>query len=212
MPTNWKEPTGPRKPSGLQRVVIIFGLTASGKSTLAAALAEQFGLRVVHPSGVMRDLMEFGQAHLERPRANDGYWESEEGTQILSGRLKHEVPIDVAATQILLREVDRGEVVIDSWSLPWLTPVGLKFHLLADLETRSRRAAQRSGLSVDDATRRIRDKDEETRQLFLRLYGFDIFHDFESRFHHTLKTDDLSQEGVLNLISRQVRRHFGSRT
>ena len=182
------------------RVVIIFGLTASGKSTLAASLAKNCGLRLVHPSGVMRDLMEFGEAKLDRPRANRGYWESAEGAKLLSDRLQHETPVDVAATQVLLREVDRGDVVIDSWSLPWLTPIGLKIHLQAELATRSKRAALRSSLPLDVAELRIRQKDEETRQLFLRLYGFDIFVDLKDRFHLTVTTDGLSQEQVLGFV------------
>ncbi len=191
---NWKTRIVPKEDS--HRVVIVFGLAASGKSTLAQALGRRLSLRVVHPSGILRNLMDGGVAAPERPRANDGYWESSEGARRLSERLHHEVPVDVATTQVLLAEIDRGEVVIDSWSLPWLSPVGFKIHLKAELTTRAERAAGRGGQSLEQARQRIATKDQETRQLFLRLYGFDIFHDFEERFHLTIDTDGRSSDEV----------------
>lgn len=178
------------------RVVIVFGLGASGKSTLARALAARLGLRLVHPSGLIRQLMEGDSPEPDRSRCNDGYWESEEGMRRLSRRLRQDAPVDVEVTQILLREVDRGEVVIDSWSLPWLSLLGTKIHLRASLAVRAKRAAARANISSTLAAQRIEQKDFETRDLFLRLYGFDIFHDFEDRFHLTVDTEALTAEQV----------------
>ena len=174
----------------------MFGLTASGKSSLAKALGERFGLRVVHPSGIMRNLMEGGAADASRTRANDGYWETPEGARRLSERTAHEVPVDVATTQVLLQEVDRGEVVIDTWSLPWLTPYGFKVHLKASPEVRVRRAAARAQSPEEVVRQRVESKDRQTQELFKRLYGFDIFTDFEDRFHLTVETDGLSAKLV----------------
>lgn len=205
---SWKTRIVPKgKP---HRVIIVFGLAACGKSTLARALGQRLGLRVVHPSGLLRDLMEGGAAAPGRPRANDGYWETSEGARRLSERLHHEVPVDVAATQVLLQEIDRGEVVIDSWSLPWLSPVGFKIHLKAELSTRAERAARRANQSLEEARQRIATKDEQTRQLFLRLYDFDIFQDFGGRFHLTIDTDarnssEVEELAMAALMSRSMR-------
>ncbi len=179
-------------------VVIIFGLAGCGKSTLANGVGRELGLRVIHPSGIMRDLMEKGEVNLKATRQNDGYWESEQGARILHERLSEEEPVDLVADRILLEEVEKGEVVIDSWSLPWLSPKGVKIRLLASLDVRARRAALRGGLTVSEARARIAGKDEDTRQLFLRLYGFDIVNDLEGTFHHTIDSDNLTAEQVLS--------------
>jgi len=178
------------------RVLIVFGLAGSGKSTLVARLALEFGLRKVHPSGVMRDLLAGRQVRPEASLANDGYWESAEGAQILDARLDHQEPVDLEADRILLSEVAKGEVAIDSWSLPWLTDKGLRIHLTAPLEVRSRRAAARGHLDLQTARERIAKKDEDTRQLFLRLYGFDIARPAPDLFDLTLDTATLSSEEV----------------
>ena len=186
------------------RVVIVFGLAASGKSTLARALALRLGLRLVHPSGLIRQLMEGGSLKTERSRCNDGYWESDEGMRRLSRRLEQPAPVDIEVTQVLLQEVDRGEVVIDSWSLPWLSLLGTKIHLRASLAVRAKRAAERANISPTLAAQRIVQKDSETRELFLRLYGFDIFQDFEDRFHLTVDTEALAVEQVESLVLAEL--------
>ena len=179
-----------------ERVIIVFGLAASGKSTLASRLARHLGLRVVHPSGVMRQLLA-GQAVVpEESVANDGYWESPEGSQILDSRLEQSKPVDVEANNILLQEVAKGDVVIDSWSLPWLTDRGVRFHLKSPLAVRARRAAERAGITPEEAALLIAKKDEDTRALFSRLYGFDIFADLDGRFDLTMETEGFSEDEV----------------
>lgn len=184
--------------------VVIFGLAGCGKSTLAELLGARLGLRVIHPSGIMRDLLEQKPLNLGHTRANDGYWESAEGSRILSQRLDEPVPVDVQANEILLDEVAKGQVVIDSWALPWLTELGLRVHLRAELSTRARRAARRAGISYEQAREAIARKDEETRRLFVRLYGFDIMRDHRV-FDFTLDTDELDAEEVLECVCEFLR-------
>lgn len=185
----------------------MFGLAASGKSTLASRLARHLGLRIVHPSGVMRQLLAGQTVVPEESVANDGYWESPEGSRILDSRLRQSKPVDIEANDILLHEVAKGDVVIDSWSLPWLTDEGLRIHLKAPLEIRARRAAERAGITPEEAAVLIAKKDEDTRALFVRLYGFDIFTDLDERFELTVETEELSGdevfERVLGYLSRE---------
>lgn len=180
------------------RVVIIFGLAGCGKSTLANGLGKALGLRVIHPSGIMRDLLEKGEVDLRTTRQNDGYWETDEGSRVLRERLNDSEPVDLAADRILLKEVEKGDVVIDSWSLPWLSRQGIKIRLEASRDIRAQRAAKRGGVPFEQTRVRIAEKDEDTRQLFLRLYGFDIAQDLEGIFHHVINTELLSANQVLD--------------
>lgn len=184
--------------------IIIFGLAGSGKSTLAKSLAREFGLRVVHPSGIMRDLLEGKTLNLQETRHNDGYWETQEGAQILQERLAEDEPVDVRANEILLQELAKGRVVIDSWSLPWLASEGTKIHLQACLEVRAQRVAKRSGISTAEAARLTERKDEDTRQLFKRLYDFDIKSDLDV-FDVELDTDALTEQQVFETVCQALR-------
>ena len=176
--------------------MLVFGLAGAGKSTLARGLGEKLGLRVIHASGLLRDLMDGRPADIEHSRCNQGYWESPEGSARLEQRLGDDVPLDVVANRILLEEVERGQVVIDSWSLPWLSARGHKLALRVSLPVRAHRAALRAGLPLEEVQPRIERKDEQTRQLFLRLYGFDLKNDWQV-FHQVLEADELAEQQVL---------------
>ena len=186
-------------PIGLDKVVIIFGLAGVGKSTLAENLGAALGLRVIHPSGIMRDLMSGNDANLSKTKSNDGFWETDRGSKMLADRLQSEKPIDVHVNNLLLDEVKKGELVIDSWTLPWLTEKGLKIHLKAPLEVRAQRAAQRCGQSKQMMREKIAKKDSDSRALFQRLYAFDIMKDHDV-FHHTVQTEHLDARQVLERV------------
>lgn len=125
---------------------------------------------------------------------------------MLSDRLRERVPVDVRAHQIMLEEVDRGNVVMDTWSLPWLTDKGYRLKLTAPLEVRAARAARRAGIPLGEARQRISQKDEDTRALFLRLHGFDIFED-AARFDLVVNTEELNE----NEVFQTVLRHYKNR-
>ncbi len=182
-----------------KNVVIIFGFSGSGKSTLANLIGERYGLRIIHPSGILRDLYEQKEVDMENTRYNTGFWESEEGVRLFRSRLDEKEPLDVVSDRILVQEVRKGNVVIDSWSLPWLTDIGPKIYLQSDLEIRAQRVAKRSEISYERALDVVTMKDEETRILFKRLYGFDIKKDYEV-FHYTLNTNNLKKNEVIDTI------------
>lgn len=194
-----------------ERVVLIFGLGGSGKSSLARALGNALHLRVVHPSSLLRDLMLGRRPETGETRCNDGFWESPQGREWLHRRVESDCPPDLEANRILLQEVERGQVVIDSWSLPWLTRRGLRIHLQAPLEVRAQRAAARAGLSLEQARQALEEKDQDTRHLFLRHYGFDIFRDWEI-FDLTLESGQLDLEELTRQSLSFVRQAWKSRS
>lgn len=193
-------------PTDPEGVILIFGLAGTGKSTLAKSLASHLGLRLIHPSGILRDLLLGRNPDLQHTVCNDGFWETPEGARLLHDRLNEEVPVDVRAHEIMLAEVERGNVVMDTWSLPWLTDKGFRIKLKASLDVRAARAARRAGISQTEARARISQKDEDTRALFLRLHGFDILRD-EAHFHLELETDKMGADEVSNLVLRYWQRY-----
>jgi len=179
--------------------IIIFGFSGSGKSTIANLIGKQRNLRIIHPSGILRDLFEGKCPDIKNTRYNTGFWESEEGIQLFKSRLNQDAPFDIASDRILVDEFRKGEVIIDSWSLPWLTNIGIKIYLQANLEIRAQRVCKRSNISYEKALEIISMKDEETRKLFKRLYGFDIKQD-HFVFDFVVYTNNLTKREVFRSV------------
>ena len=173
------------------RTLIIFGFSGSGKSTVAARVAKKFGLRVIHPSSIVRSLVEGKKVDMRRTKAGTGFWESDRGVRLFKDRLRKREPIDTVSDKLLQKELARGNVVMDSWSMPWLSARGVKIYLRASRAERVRRVAKRSGVSLERARKTVRLKDESTRKLYRRLHGFDIQKDVQV-FDMIIDTTDLS--------------------
>ena len=189
----------------VENVIIIFGFSGPGQSTIANLLGEKYGLRVIHPSGTLRDLYEKKEIDLGKTRYNTGFWESEEGIRLFQSRLAEDEPLDLVSDRILLQEVEKGDVIIDSWSLPWLAEKGIKIYLESDLEVRAARVAKRSGISYEKALDVVAMKDEETRKLFKRLYDFDIKRD-HAVFDLVINTNKFTKEEVFQRVGDYLER------
>lgn len=181
------------------KTIIIFGFSGSGKSTIANLVGTKFGLRVIHPSGILRNLLEGKKVNLRKTKYNRGFWEGKKGINLFRNRLKDKKPLDILCDKILLKEVNKGNVVIDSWNLPWLTKKGVKIYLKSNIEVRAKRVAKRSRISYSKAFKVIKLKDGETRKLFKRIYGFDIKKENQV-FDLTINTNKLNKKQVFEKI------------
>ncbi|MGV8087210.1 MAG: AAA family ATPase [Candidatus Woesearchaeota archaeon] len=185
--------------------IILFGFSGSGKSTIANLISEKYNLRVIHPSGIIRDLYEKKEININHTRYNEGFWESSEGIKLFKSRLYEKEPLDIIADKILVEEITKGNVVIDSWNLPWLTTIGKRIYLKADLEIRSQRVAKRSNITYNNAINIVSMKDTETTKLFKRLYGFDIAQD-HNVFDYVINTNKMTKMEVFDKICNYLNR------
>ncbi|MBT5023518.1 AAA family ATPase [Candidatus Woesearchaeota archaeon] len=179
--------------------IILFGFSGAGKSTVANLVGEKYNLRIIHPSGILRDLLENKPVDINNTRYNTGFWESEKGIKLFNSRLNQAEPLDVISDRILVQEINKGNVVIDSWSLPWLTNKGIKIYLQADLEVRANRVSKRSNISYNKAFDIIKIKDKETTNLFKRLYDFNIKQDYHV-FDYKINTNNKDKLEVFKNI------------
>ena len=184
----------------MHRTLIIFGFSGAGKSTVAVRIAKRLGLRVIHPSSIVRDLIEGKRVDIARTKAGTGFWETPRGVRMFKDRLREQCPVDAVSDKILLKEIARGNVVMDSWSMPWLSARGVKIYLRASYLERVRRVAKRSGISLKRARMTVRLKDEATRKLYVRLHGFDMKKDTEV-FDMIIDTTHLSIPDVVRAVT-----------
>jgi len=127
-----------------------------------------------------------------------GWWESDEGMRFLQRRVK-ESKFDKKVDEKLLEWARRGNVVFDSWTMPWLLKEGFKVWLDASVEVRTGRVAKRDGISFERALAALKEKDEKTRVIYKKLYGFDLGGDF-SRFDLILDSNDLCANEVFRTL------------
>jgi cytidylate kinase len=176
-------------------VICISGMTGSGKSTVAKRLADKYGLDYFSGGNALKNLAQ------EEGYNSDlrGWWESPQGLKFLQQRIG-DPAFDKKIDEKLLELAEQGNVVLDSWTMPWLLDGGFKIWLEASPPVRAKRIVKRDGISVQQAVKVMREKDEKTRSIYKNLYGFDLGLDL-SPFNLILATDELDPEEVFQAVS-----------
>jgi cytidylate kinase len=176
-------------------------MTGSGKSSVAKRLAGKYGLRYFSGGGALKALA----AEMGYSVAGKGWWEGNEGIRFLQQRVK-EPRFDKEVDRKLLEWARQGSVILDSWTMPWLLKKrSFKVWLEASVPVRAERVAGRDGVSLERALATLKEKDEKTRVIYKKLYGFDLGGDF-SPFDLILDSNDLSADEVFGALSLVVNR------
>jgi len=181
-------------------VICIAGLTACGKSTAAKRLAEKYGLKYVSGGTALKELaLHEGYKTLER-----GWWESSEGLKFLEQRSR-DFSFDKQVDTELLKWAEQGNVVLDSWTMPWLFNNGFKIWIEVSPEERARRLVRRDKINLKEAEKIIRDKDGKTQRIYEKLYSFKLGEDF-SPFDLVLDTELLSANETFETLNLVIER------
>lgn len=175
-------------------VICISGMTGSGKSTVAKKLAAKYGLDYFSGGNALKLLAQ------EQGYNSDvtGWWESDEGMKFLEQRME-DPAFDKQIDEKLLKLAKQGNVVLDSWTMPWLLKDGFKIWLEASPEVRAKRVVTRDDIDLEEALKALTKKDDQTRQIYKKLYGFDLGNDL-SPFNLVLATDELEPEEVFHSL------------
>lgn len=183
-------------------VICISGFAGSGKSTLARRLADALGLRYVSGGDGLKLLA------IKRGYNPGGaeWWETADGFKFLEERLRNP-DFDKEVDQQLIELAEKGDVVIDSWVLPWLYKGGFNIWLKASPEVRARRVSKRSGVSFEEALRMLEKRDRESSELYRRLYGIELGRDLEP-FHLVIDTSRLDEGAVFRIAYAAVKEYF----
>jgi cytidylate kinase len=181
-------------------VICIAGMTACGKSTVARRLAEKYGLKYVSGGTELKELaIRMGYKAQER-----GWWETTEGKRFLEQRLR-DFRFDKQVDAELLKWAEQGNVVLDSWTMPWLFKNGFKIWIEVSPQERAERLVRRDKISLRDAEKAITEKDENTKRIYERLYGFKLGGDL-SPFDLVLDTETLSAKETFETLSLVIDR------
>ena len=175
-------------------VICISGMAGTGKSTLAKQLAKKYHLKYFSGGDALKELA----AEQGYNSSVNGWWESPEGLKFLELR-KTNPDFDKKVDQKLLEYADQGNVLLDSWTMPWLVKKGFKIWLAASVERQAERIAKRDHMTVNDALKALNEKEANTKDIYKKLYGFNLSADF-TPFDFILDTDNLTANEVFEIL------------
>jgi cytidylate kinase len=188
--------------------IVISGLPAVGKTTIACKLAEEFDIVMYNGGDILKMLAEEDKGYSVK---RDDWWDTIEAKKFMEER-KSDSSFDKKVDDKLIQIVKKGGAVITSYTLPWLVEdesvIIIKFWLRGSPENRAKRMANRDGISFAEAKRITKLRDEENKRIYYRLYGFRFGEDL-TVFDYVLNTDRLSLDSLVEISKLIVRRHIG---
>ena len=184
------------------RSIIISGPPAIGKTTIAKAITEEFGLTHLSGGDILKELAE----EEGFKTGGDDWWDTQEGMNFLSQRQENS-EFDKKVDAKLKKHFLDGNVVITSYTLPWLVEGGVKIWLEGSKENSAQRMTTRDNLSKDSALEIVQKRYQENKKIYKALYGFEFGEDL-SVFDKVIETDGLNASQVLDIAKTVVRKLF----
>ena len=182
--------------------IIISGPPAVGKTTIAKGIAEEFGLTHLSGGDILKELAE----EQGFKTGGDDWWDTQEGMNFLSQRQENS-EFDKNVDEKLKKHFLDGNVVITSYTLPWLVEGGVKIWLEGSKENSAQRMTTRDNMSKDNALEIVQKRYQENKKIYKILYGFEFGEDL-SLFDKVIETDGLNASQVLDIAKIVVRKLF----
>ena len=182
--------------------IIISGPPAIGKTTIAKALAKEFSLSYVSGGDVLKELAK--EEGFET--SGDDWWDKPQGMKFLNQRQENsefDKKVDEKLKELFLK----GNIVITSYTLPWLISDGIKIWLSGSMENSSKRMSSRDNTTLDESLVIVKKRFEENKIIYKKLYGFN-FSDDLTVFDKIIETDGLNINQVLEIAKTTVSELF----
>ncbi|MEM0086862.1 MAG: cytidylate kinase family protein [Candidatus Micrarchaeaceae archaeon] len=179
--------------------IIISGLPASGKTTVAEIIAKKLHIKAVNGSDILKEVA----ISMGYKISGENWWDTKEGLKFLNER-KSNSRIDKETDRIFVKKIASERIVATSYTMPWLSPRGFKVWLSASTENRAKRMAKRDGTSISKALNIVKVRDVENYKIYKRLYGIEFGRD-TSPFDLAIKTDKIRASKVADIIIAAVR-------
>ena len=178
--------------------IIVSGMPAVGKTTVAKMVGESLKLRVLGGGDVLKEMaVEEGFS----PGGED-WWDTGEGIQFLQQR-KSSPSFDRDVDERLLKKVKVGNVVITSYTLPWLSNYGIKVWLSGSVSSRARRMSKRDHVKEDRCREIVAIRDKENYAIYRKIYGIEFGKDLEP-FDLIVDTDEIDEGKVGRIVLEYV--------
>ena len=173
--------------------IVISGWPAVGKTTMASEIAREFKFKLYNGGDILK-LLAGDKGY--SVSGND-WWDTEEAKKFMAQR-KTDPCFDKQVDKKLVEIVKTEKAVITSYTLPWLVEGPIKFWLKGSQLNRAKRMANRDNLSVREAEKVIRTRDEQNKTIYRKLYGFNFGEDL-TVFDFLINTDLMRLESLVKV-------------
>jgi cytidylate kinase len=178
--------------------IILCGMPAVGKTTVARIIASKLNLRLIGGGDVLKEIaLEEGYNAV-----GDDWWDTKEGMKFMEERAGSP-EFDKEVDRRLLARAKKGGVVMTSYTLPWLAKDGVKVWLSGTEQSRAERMAKRDSSSPEECAKVIEARDRENYALYKKLYGIRFGKDL-SPFTIVVGTDGVPAAEVADSVLRQL--------
>lgn len=179
--------------------IVVSGLPAVGKTTVAKAIADRFNLHYYSGGDILKELA-VARGYVQ---SGSDWWDKEHGIRFLEERASNP-EFDRQVDDHLIALVKRGGVVVTSYTLPWLIgDKAIKILLKGSREKRAWRMSARDAIPYEEALRIITIRDERNKRLYKSLYNIDLCKDVDV-FDFVISTDELQAESVIDIACNIV--------
>lgn len=174
-----------------------------GKTTVSRIVADNLGLRLVGGGDVLKEMaVEEGY----KPGGED-WWDTDEGIRFLEER-KRTPGFDKLVDERLIEKAEKGDLVITSYPVPWLSKFGLKVWLSGSVESRAKRMAKRDHMDEKKCRGVLAVRDAENHKLYKKIYSIEFGKDL-APFDLVIDTDSIDESRVAEIILHYVRNRRG---
>ena len=181
------------------KAIIVSGMSAVGKTTVSHKVAEALGKPMLGGGDVLKEMaVEEGFEP-----GGDDWWDTAEGMRFLQER-KKKSGFDKEVDARLIQKARKGDVVITSYPVPWLTGDGLKVWLSGSVKSRATRMSKRDGTPVSKCRDVLSVRDQENYRLYKKLYGIEYGRDL-GPFDLVVETDSIDEARVAEIVIRYVK-------
>ncbi len=178
--------------------IVISGWPAVGKTTIAENLAKDFNLKLWNGGDILK-MMAYERGYSSS--LNHDWWDTEEAAKFMKER-NNNPNFDREVDDRLIELVKEGNVVITSYTLPWISDATINFWLQGSVDNRSKRMSMRDKIDINTAKKIVQRRDVENKLIYQKLYQFEFGEKLDV-FDFAMNTDILSLESLI-IISKII--------
>ncbi|MEM3839501.1 MAG: cytidylate kinase family protein [Candidatus Micrarchaeaceae archaeon] len=181
------------------KAIIISGMPAAGKTTVAWILSGKLGLPVIGGGEILKE-MAIDRGY--KP-GGESWWDTPDGIKFLKER-ETNPNFDKEVDSRLAEKIRKGNIVVTSYTAPWISKDGFKVWLDAGEEKRAERMAKRDGFDIKQTMHTTKIRDDENYKLYKKLYNMEFGKD-KSPFDMVINTDNINAGQVAELIIKRLK-------
>lgn len=184
--------------AGSKMSIVISGWPAVGKTTIAENLAKDFNLKLWNGGDILK-MMAYERGYSSS--LSHDWWDTEEAAKFMKER-NNNPNFDREVDDRLIELVKEGNVVITSYTLPWISDATINIWLHGSVDNRSKRMSMRDKIDINIAKKIVQRRDVENKLIYQKLYQFEFGEKLDV-FDFAMNTDILSLESLI-IISKNI--------